>query len=76
MGTGSAHLATGTFAHFWQRGLLKTTRGGLNIISGLQEGDMDKEPSLEELEHVYALVVNVLITAGLGALIVLVLMLL
>ena len=38
--------------------------------------DMNNEPSLEELEHVYAVVVNVLIAVGLGALIALGLLLL
>jgi hypothetical protein len=37
---------------------------------------MNEEPSLEELEHVYAVVVNVLVVVGLGALIVLGLLLL
>jgi hypothetical protein len=37
---------------------------------------MNDEPSLEELEHVYAVVVNVMIAIGLGALIALGLMLL
>jgi hypothetical protein len=37
---------------------------------------MNEEPSLEELEHVYAVVVNVMIAIGLGALIALGLMLL
>ena len=37
---------------------------------------MNDEPSLEELEHVYAVVVNVLLAIGLGALIALGLMLL